>query len=213
MPITKHNDAKLNRGSGLTTARIENLSDGVFSIAMTLLVLNFRVPQMGAAKLSETMISLWPNLASYFLSFIALGTFWIGHHNQFHWIRHSDRRFLWINITFLASIVLIPFSTTVLGTYRGQQLAVMIYGVNLLTCALLLVYHWHYATHGHRLISASLSHAIIQRIAKRIRVLALLYLVALLCSFVVVWMSVILVLITQAVAIIPSRTDELFIRD
>ncbi len=206
----RHDDAQLNQSSGLTTARIEALSDGVFSIAMTLLVLAFVVPaNLSQTGLKEALIHLTPQFVTYFLSFVVLGTFWVGHHNQFYWIKHSDRTFLWINIFFLMFISLIPFSTTLLGLYADQQVAVLIYGINLIICGALLNLQWSYATKGHRLVSAQLSHHIVQLIERRIIAAGLFYIVAILLSFYSINLSIAVFIIAQVLAIKPTISDKI----
>ena len=84
----------------MTKTRIEALTDGIFATVMTVLVLGLTVP---AANLSEPELASqirahWPNYIAYAFSFIVLGVYWIGHHNQFHYIKRSDRVFLWVNI-------------------------------------------------------------------------------------------------------------------
>ena len=70
---------------------------------------------------------------------------WIGHHNQFHFIRRSDRHLLWINLGFLMSIAFIPFSTALLGRYHDERIAIEVYGTNLAVAGLTLYGHWRYA--------------------------------------------------------------------
>jgi len=121
--------------SALSTSRLETLTDGIFAIAMTLLVLNLQIPQIPAAlvaaRLPHQLEALWPKVLSFILSFIVVGVYWVGHHNQFHYIRRVDRSFMWINILFLLAIAFIPFSAGLLGTYVRQQVVVAIYGLNL----------------------------------------------------------------------------------
>lgn len=208
----RHDDAQLNQSSGLTTERIEALSDGVFSIAMTLLVLAFVIPaNLSQTGLKQALIHLAPQFVTYFLSFVVLGTFWVGHHNQFYWINHSDRTFLWINIFFLMFISLIPFSTSLLGMYANQQVAVLIYGVNLISCGALLNFQWSYATRGHRLVSANLSHHIVQLIERRIIAAGLFYIVAILLSFYSVNLSIAVFILAQVLLIKPTISDKMMI--
>jgi len=115
-------------GSRLATYRVENLGDGIFAIAMTLLILEFHVPQLGGPSVSralaQALIEMWPVLICYAMSFLILGVLWIGHHNQFHFIRRTDRLMLWINLAFLMSIAFIPFSTGLLGRYPAERLTI-----------------------------------------------------------------------------------------
>ena len=106
--------------SGLSKTRIEALTDGIFAIAITLMVFDIKVPavtQMNQLNLRHELIQLWPRFLAYVISFVMLGVYWVGHHNQYHYIRRTDRPFLWINIFFLMGISLIPFSTGLLGQF------------------------------------------------------------------------------------------------
>ncbi|MCI4319394.1 MAG: TMEM175 family protein [Thermoplasmata archaeon] len=141
---------------GLTTGRIQSLSDGIFGVAMTLMVLNLVVPQAGASASSENdligrLASLWSAFAVYALSFVIAGFYWVGQHSQFHYIQVSDRSLLWINLVFLMTIVLIPFSTTLVARYPRDPLAALIYGANLAGTGILLAVSWRHAVRGHLL--------------------------------------------------------------
>ncbi len=89
-------------GGGLGKTRVEALTDGVFAIAMTLLVFGITIPAVAqdapAAAFQQKLLELWPKFLTYGISFIVLGIYWVGHHNQFHYIRRTDRMLLWINI-------------------------------------------------------------------------------------------------------------------
>ena len=204
-----HDDADLTLVEGLTTSRIETLGDGVFAIAMTILVLNLKTPlNLDIEALPQIMTDLWPQIISYFLSFIALGSLWIAHHNQYHWIQFSNRKFLWINIFFFSFVCLIPFTTTLLQTHQNKQLAVIAFGINYVICLLLLYSHWSYATHKHRLIADNLNHKIMRRIKARIVFSMLLFLVGLAASYINPALSIILFLVTLLLSITPSSYDK-----
>ncbi len=200
------NDNDLSNSEGLTTARIENLSDGVFSIVMTLLVLDLKLPpDLLLTHLPSIMNSLGSQLLSYFLSFIVLGSLWVSHHNQFHWIMISNRKFLWINILFLCFISLIPFATTLLRSHEFEPIAIIVYGANILVCLTLLYFNWVYATHKHRLVVSSLSLSTIHIIQTRILVVIGLYTVGIGLSFIAPIISLFTFIVVQALFILPSR--------
>ncbi len=129
---------------GLKTARVEALSDGVFAIAMTLLILDIAVPNVKSvspAQLPGALRALGPEFLIYALSFIILGIYWVGHHNQYHYIGRSDRVFLWINILFLMFVAAVPFSTALLGRYPLERPALFVYGMNLIAASLHRIIH------------------------------------------------------------------------
>ena len=131
--------------------RIEALSDGVFAIAMTLLVFNFKVPELPAGapnvEVAPALFALWPKFVSYAVSFISLGVFWIGHHMMYHIIRRADRTLLWLNILFFMFVAFLPFSTSVLDAFTQTQIGPVFFGANITIIGWLLFAQWAYASH------------------------------------------------------------------
>ena len=144
-----------------TTNRIEALTDGVFAIVMTLLVLEIVLPETAQplvqAELPGRIIELWPKLLSYLLSFIALGFFWYIHHFSFHYIKRSDYGLVWLNILFLMFIALMPFSTSILGTYGIQSIPYAIYISNILLALIARFAFWVYAVSNNRLVDSDIN--------------------------------------------------------
>src|SRR5947209_2408837 len=188
------------------TSRIEALSDGVFAIAMTLLVLDLKVPLgIAAGSLPESLIKLWPQFAAYCISFLVLAVYWIGHHNQFHWIRHSTITLLWINIFFLMSIAFLPFSASLLASYNQETSAVIVYGVNVIVSGIALYYHWAYASGKGKLISENISEKLAAITKYRILVGIAFYVITTLVAFYSTSVSLILFAILPFFYMIPSK--------
>jgi len=157
------------RPSGMPTNRVEALSDGVFAIAMTVLVLGIQVPDGGGADaLSARLLSLWPKFASYALSFVMLGVLWIGHHFQFQYIRRTDRALLWWNLIFLLAVTFLPFATGVLGNYPRTRLAAVLYGSTVFVAGVCLLAHWTHATKKRELVTPDLDDTVIASMRLRI---------------------------------------------
>jgi uncharacterized membrane protein len=153
----------------MPTNRLEALSDGVFSIAMTVLVLGIQVPDGGGeAELQAKLVLLWPKLASYALSFVMLGVLWVGHHYQFQYIRRTDRPLLWLNLLFLLAVTFLPFGTAVLGNYPGAPLAVLLYGATIVLGGASLLAHWTYASGRAHLVAADLDARVVALLKARI---------------------------------------------
>ena len=137
--------------------RIVNFSDAVFAIVITLLVLDIRVPHIPPALVSQELpgriLDLSPKFLSYAISFLVIAIYWQAHHRVFRPIRSYDTTLLWLNILFLMAISFLPFPTSLLGEYAGEQLSVTIYAANAATASLLLVSISWYATSGHRLVA------------------------------------------------------------
>ena len=197
--------------AGLRPGRLAALTDGIFAIAMTLLVLNLQVPKLaagaGSGELPHDLLKLWPKLLSYALSFVVVGVYWVGHHNQFHYVRRVDRPFLWINIAFLMTISFIPFTAALLGEYLRQQIAVAVYGANLVVVGATLYAVWRYATGGGRLVDPGLSPHVARTAGRRVLMGVAIYLLAIALSFVNTWLSVGLYVVVPVLYILPGHID------
>jgi uncharacterized membrane protein len=148
--------AQGSAAAGRDRDRIVNLSDGIFAIAITLLVLDIRVPDIPenlvAAELPGELLSLWPKYLGYFLSFVSISVFWMIHHSIFRTIRAYDRTLLYLNFLFLMVVAFVPFPTSLLGVYGNHRLPVAIYAATLATGRLLLTaIHW-YSARNERLL-------------------------------------------------------------
>lgn len=138
-----------NKKYWMATKRIETLVDGIFAIAMTLLVLNLVVPEI-TGPLSEAVIrsslsTLYPKFSIFVLSFILLAVFWNLHHRAFHYINKADNGLLWLNIIWLLFIVMVPFSQTLIGEYGDFAISHLVYNLNMMGIALFIALSWYYA--------------------------------------------------------------------
>ncbi len=137
--------------------RINALSDGVFAIAITLLVLNIEVPNdipanLVAQELPGRLAALVPDLLSYVVSFLVIGSYWMAHRAIFQGIRALDRVLIWLNFLFLMFVAFLPFPTALLDEYPNYQLPVALYAGSLAVARLPLTTIWWYAAHNRRLI-------------------------------------------------------------
>jgi uncharacterized membrane protein len=145
--------------TALSPNRLEALTDGVFAIAMTLLVLGLGEPVLKGSSMPQEftqLLDMWPKFISYVVTFLILGYMWSMHHWQFSFIKRSDSVLIWINILFLMFTSLLPFSTFLLGEYIGQQLPVLVYGGNYMACMLMCFIKWSYATGKSRLVDTNI---------------------------------------------------------
>lgn len=158
-------------GFTLTTSRIQTLADGIFAIAMTLLVLNLIMPdgvaEVADAELHTLLAGQAHKFFNYVLTFMLLAIFWIVHHQQFHRIKRTDSQLLWINILILMFVALMPFSTDIVGDFGGSTTAEIFFAGNLLVLGLLFMANWAYATYNHRLVAPDLDRGIIVRGLRR----------------------------------------------
>ena len=171
----------------LSTNRMETLTDGVFAIAMTLLVLNFKVPTIPEGSsvnaLPKLILGLWPYFFNYVESFILLGIFWIVHHRQCHYIKFVDHGLLWLNILGLMFIALIPFSTSLIAQHGDVQIGALVFECNLLAIGCLFYMQWWYVTGKHHLLDRDLSAETILLNKKRNLVVPIISLVVIGLSF------------------------------
>ena len=152
----------------LSPQRINTLSDGVFAIAMTFLVLDVKNAVIEVPEDNSFFLVLLPKLCSYILGFVILGLFWNGHHIASHYIKRADRVYLWLNIHFLLWAALIPFPAQLLGERYFESLSVVVYGTNLSFAAIALYAAWWYATDNRRLVSDNLSKQTIRSLKTRL---------------------------------------------
>jgi uncharacterized membrane protein len=176
-----------NEIAGRSTERLASLSDGVFAFAMTLLVLDLRVPAVetvhSEAGLRAALAALAPNLLTYFLSFMTLGIFWVAQHTQLTKLKHSERSLTWITLAFLLTVTLIPFSTKLLAAFITYRTALVIYWLNILGLGVTIYWSWGYAFKAN-LVKEEAPAGIAVAVRGRIIIAQLLYAFgALLCLF------------------------------
>ncbi len=194
---------------GLSPARIETLCDGVFAIAMTILVLELHAPDPGpGVDLPARLLELWPKIAGYAVSFVVLGTLWIGHHYQFHFIRRSDRVLLWINIAFLLFVSFLPFATALLGSFPGERVAALTYGATLMGAGLCLLAQWEYATHGGRLVGPGTDRAVVGAVRARVLAGTACYGLALVTATSSPRSALVLFAVMPLLYLVPTRIDR-----
>jgi len=104
----------------VNTSRLEAFSDGVFAVAITLLVLQFTVPEVQSGKLLANVLGQWPQLVTYVASFLTVGVVWVNHHTIFRNLRAVDRTIQFINLVLLLTVVLVPYPTALLGRYLNS---------------------------------------------------------------------------------------------
>lgn len=114
----------------IAKGRVEAFSDGVIAVAITLLVLDLRVPQPDSGTLAQGLIAQWPNYVAYAVSFVAIGIMWINHHTMLRRLIGVDHQTLVLNVVLLMCIVALPFTTSLLASYLdapGGHLAAVVY--------------------------------------------------------------------------------------
>ncbi|HVU14282.1 MAG TPA: TMEM175 family protein [Phototrophicaceae bacterium] len=201
--------------SSISTARIETLTDGVFAIVMTILVFNFHIPtqaEVAEHGLLRALALQTPTLLGYAITFVILGVLWVGHHNQFFYIRRADRVLLWINIFFMMTVALLPFSAELFSEYGQDQTAIILYNLNLILAEIMLFIHWWYATRDSHLLNHIIEPQARTSVSRRILTPPIFYLIAIGISIFSVDMSIFIDILVPIVYVLPNRIDHLFRR-
>lgn len=127
---------------------MEAFSDGVFAIAITLLVLDLHVPAVGDGSLAHALWRQWPADASYVVSFVTIGIIWVNHHNVFRHVERCDRRLLLLNVLMLLTVAVIPYPTALISHYArtpNATAAAVAYGGVMVVMAICFNAIWHYS--------------------------------------------------------------------
>jgi uncharacterized membrane protein len=195
------------------TVRLEAFSDGVFAIAITLLVLEIRVPEPEATAhsggLVHALAALWPSYLGYLISFVTIGIMWANHHALFKYIRRCDRYFLIVNVVFLMCIAFVPFPTAVLAQYlpvvEGRRAAVAYYSATFVLTAIAYNALWWYAAWGRRLLAHDADPVAVRTIGRRYALGPASYGVSLALAFVNVWASLAVHGVLAGFYLLPER--------
>jgi uncharacterized membrane protein len=196
-----------NQIAGQSVARLAALSDGIFGVAMTLLLLELHVPARelihNEGDLRHALVLLAPQLLVYLMSFLTLGIFWVGQQTQLNHIERSERHFTWIHLGFLFCVTLMPFSTRLLAGFTTYRTALIAYWLNILLLGAILFASWGRAMRAG-IIQSDLPPQVPAAICRRIWIAQLLYAFgALLCLINTYWSIAAIELLQLNYAIAP----------
>jgi len=201
----------------LSPSRLEALTDGVFAIVMTLLVLGLGVPVFKGSLMHEEftqLLEMWPKFASYVVTFLTIGFLWSLQHSQSSFLKRTDSLLIWMRIVFLMFTSLLPFSTSLLGEYMGQQLPILIYEGNFFVILLIPYLGWSYATGKYRLVDPDID--LYEVTSRKITLLSsiVLIVIAMVVSFLNtfasmgVFLAILISLVTYSTLRFRIRTSE-----
>jgi uncharacterized membrane protein len=197
------------------TGRIEAFSDGVFAIAITLLVIEIGVPHVEGegTTLFGALLEQWPSYLGYAISFLQIGVIWANHHNRFRFITRSDHILLFLNILFLMCVAFIPFTTAVLAEYlqgsgAEQATAGAVYAGTLAVTAIFFTLLWLYAAGNYRLVSRNLDPALLRTMTRRYVLGTVAYLIAFALAFVSVSASLVLIVVLALIFVLPEPGER-----
>jgi uncharacterized membrane protein len=189
-----------NRIQGRNVERLAALSDGIFAVAMTLLVLDLHLPSAaqvhGERELFYALGALGPQWIAYLMSFLTLGIFWAGQQTQLNHIAQGNRDFTWIHLGFLFAITLMPLSTRLLAEFIAYRSALGIYWLNIFVAGAMLYWSWKHATHAG-LIKDDTPAEVRASICKRIVVAQSLYAAGAALCIINTWVSIGAIVLVQ----------------
>ena len=193
--------------------RMEAFSDGVFSIIVTLLVLDLRVPRttaLGGASLGYALAQQWPMYAAFVLSFLQVGVVWANHHTMFHYIHRTDHKLLVYNLLLLLCAAVLPFTTAVLSEYiRGdpaqRRLAAQVYSGALMATGVMFNVVWQHALHANLVHPHADEHRL-YALRRHWLLVPVLYAIAFVLAFVDVTVSIAMYVVLLFYYALPGPT-------
>ncbi len=191
--------------------RFEAFSDGVFAIAMTLLVIEIKVPDLSQATAStaiNALIHTAPHILSYVTSFLVIGVLWLNHHALFHLLKRVDRIALTINLVLLMCIAFIPFPTALIGEYGKLQSVVMFYGLTLSLTGIVYNALWFYVVRQYLWSHPQADRHFVYQASLWSICYPILYLIASLLSCRNITLSTILYILIPLFYLFPSVIDR-----
>ena len=189
-----------NRIQGRSLERLAALSDGIFAVAMTLLVLDLHIPTTaevhGERELLLALGALGPQWVAYGMSFLTLGIFWAGQQTQLNHLAQGTRDLTWIHLAFLFGVTLLPLSTRLLAEFITYRSALLIYWLNILVPGVMLYWSWKYASHAG-LIKPDTPEEVRASICKRVVIAQSLYAAGAALCIINTWVSIVAILVVQ----------------
>jgi TMEM175 potassium channel family protein len=191
-----------NQLSGTSLDRLAGISDGIFSVGMTLLVLGLAVPTLSAAATTESqlwdfLVKLGPNVLVYFMSFVTLGIFWVGQGTQLGQLARSNRHYVWLQLAFLLAVTLVPFSTQLLAHFPNLKLALVAYWLNIVLLGAMLLAAFEYGLRAN-LFQETVHHDLVTLFRGRILIAQALYAFATALALLFpTWVSITLIVLIQ----------------
>jgi TMEM175 potassium channel family protein len=195
----------------MSAGRLEALGDGIFSVAMTILVIELRIPSVQGNSLRDLLHGLYEtrqDLFCYFISFIVLGIMWFGHRMVFEYISRTNRYFIFLGVLFYMVVCLVPFSTRFLAANTLEWYAILMYGLNLSCCNLTLYAQWLYGIHRPALHSRVLPREVKREASILFLISPILYGIAIAISFYFPWVSIIIYFFTPILYLLPNKLDK-----
>jgi uncharacterized membrane protein len=202
---------------GLSTGRLEALSDGVLAVAITLLVLNFsdvaddfeKLPKVTSEEMFSRLLALWPHLLGYALTFVLVAVYWLLHHMIFQHIRTANRTLVWLNVLFLLLTTFLPFPTDLMASciLHESNVTVVAFGLAHAATGLSLAILWSYAR-SKRLVDSGLDTQTSDAIRRALWIGPGMNLAGIAISFFNIPLAIVVFALIPLVYIVPPRLDR-----
>lgn len=194
----------------MSSLRLEALGDGIFAVAMTILVIELHVPELNNVSWHEFLEKLgdtWQGLLCYVISFVVLGIMWFGHRMMFEYIARTNRYFIFLGILFYMVACLVPFSTRFLASHIHWS-SILVYGLNLSLCNLTLYAQWLYGINRPSLLEMELPTEVRKEARNLFLLSPVVYAIAIIISFWAPVVSLVIYAITPVLYLLPNKLDK-----
>ena len=213
MNLFRGSGRRFNEFAGTNVDRLTGISDGIFSVGMTLLVLGLSVPAVSAARtegdLWQALLGLGPNVLVYTMSFMTLGIFWVGQGAQLNLLARSNRNYSWLQLVFLFAVTLVPFSTALLARFPTFRVALVAYWLNIVLLGMTLLAGLQYGIRAGLFKETDLPE-VTRLMRGRILIAQSLYAIATATCFVFpTWVSIGLIFLVQLNYVVAPRVPLL----
>jgi uncharacterized membrane protein len=195
----------------MSLSRFEAFSDGVFAIAMTLLVVDLKMPELAQSTPAESvshLLAIWPQVLTYITSFSVIGVIWLNHHTLFHFLKRVDRATLILNLALLLCVAFIPYATAVMGHYSHFQSVVAFFGLVLALTGAVYNGLWFYIVRQYIIPERLLPRDYLRVACIRIAVWPLLYVLAAALSLISSALSITLYVLIPICYLLPGTIDK-----
>jgi len=195
----------------MASGRLEALGDGIFSVAMTILVIDMIPPILKGNSWMDLVQALrqsWHGLLCYMISFVVLGIMWFGHRMMFEYIGRTNRYFIFLGVLFYMVVCLVPFSTKFLAHDTLKWYTILVYGVNLSLCNLTLYGQWLYGINRASLMEQPLPLEVKKEAKLLFLISPVVYAIAIGVSFFMPVLSILIYMATPLLYLIPNKLDK-----
>ena len=195
----------------MKSLRLEALGDGIFAIAMTIMVLELKFPEVEMdswQSFLHAVSSVKYNFLCYIISFIVLGIMWFGHRVMFEYIGRTNRYFIFLGVLFYMVVCLVPFSTQLLAEHTLKWFAILIYGLNLSLCNITLFIQWNYGLRHRSLLEREVGKEVKETAEFLFLISPVVYAIAVVFSFFSPLVSIFIFAITPFIYILPNKIDK-----